>query len=367
MMNVLFTPYTIGTLELQNRFIRSATHEYMASEDGFVTDKMLDFYERLARGRIGLIIPGFAYVHPSGKSSPRQAGIYDDKFIPGFRKLVDVIHREGSKVALQIVHGGRQCLPEECGGTPLAPSAVEDSSVGLVPQALMEQEILEIKDAFVRAAERVRRAGFDAVQLHCAHGFLLSEFISPHTNRRTDKWGGSTENRTRLIVEIVHGIRHTLGRDYPVLVKLNSEDGLKRGGLTPRESVKVARLIAQAGIDAIEVSGGIREAGAVAARLNILSPEKEAYFRKAAAKIKAATGLPVALVGGIRSRGVMESLITSGTADLISMSRPFIREPDLVVKMQDQNKQIADCISCNGCFDPNGIRCALISDKDADV
>lgn len=366
-MSVLFNAYPIGTLTLENRFIRSATHEYMASEDGFVTDQMLRFYQRLARGRIGLIIPGFAYVHPRGKSSPRQAAIYDDRFIPGYERLVDVIHREGGKVALQIVHGGRQCEPEQCGGTPLAPSAVEDPSVGMVPQALTEQEILEIKDAFVRAAERVRKAGFDAVQLHCAHGYLLSEFISPHTNRRTDKWGGSTENRTRLIVEIVREIRLTLGRDYPVLIKLNSEDGLKRGGLTPRESVKVAQLIAKAGIDAIEVSGGIREAGAVAARRNILSPEKEAYFRKAAAKIKATTGLPVALVGGIRSRSVMESLITGGTADFISMSRPFIREPDLMVKMQDQNKQVADCISCNGCFDPNGIRCALITDQEAKV
>lgn len=366
-MSVLFTPYRIGTLMLENRFIRSATHEYMASDDGFVTDQMLRFYRRLARGRIGLIIPGFAYVHPCGKSSPRQTAIYDDRFIAGHQRLVDVIHDEGGKVALQIVHGGRQCAPEHCGCTPLAPSAIEDTSVGLVPQALTEHEILEIKDAFVRAAERARRAGFDAVQLHCAHGFLLSEFISPHTNRRTDKWGRSTENRTHLIVEIVHEIRHALGREYPVLVKLNSEDGLKRGGLTPRESVKVARLIGQAGIDAIEVSGGIREAGAVAARLNILSPEKEAYFRKAAAKIKAATGLPVALVGGIRSRGVMESLIDSGTADFISMSRPFIREPDLVVKMQDQNKQLADCISCNGCFDPNGIRCALITDQETNV
>ena len=366
-MSVLFSAYRIGTLTLENRFIRSATHEYMASEDGFVTDQMLHFYRQLARGRIGLIIPGFAYVHPRGKSTPRQAAIYDDRFIPGYERLVDVIHREGGKVALQIVHGGRQCEPEQCGGTPLAPSAVEDPSVGMVPQALTEHKILKIKDAFVRAAERVHRAGFDAVQLHCAHGYLLSEFISPHTNRRTDKWGGSTENRTRLLVEIVREICHVLGRDYPVLIKFNSEDGLKRGGLTPRESVKVARLIAEAGIDAIEVSGGIREAGAVAARLNVLSPEKEAYFRKAAAKIKATTGLPVALVGGIRSRSVMESLISGGTADFISMSRPFIREHDLVVKMQDQNKQVADCISCNGCFDPNGIRCALITDQETKV
>jgi len=365
--NELFEPINIGKLTLKNRFMRSATHEWLASDEGFVTDRMIDFYRKLAQGDIGLIVPGYAYVDPSGKSSVRQGAIYDDRFIPGYQKLVNAVHQYDSKIALQIVHGGRQVKLRLIGThTPLAPSAVKDSSSGITPKEMSEEEIQYIKQKFVEAIVRAKEAGFDACQLHIAHGFLLSEFISPYTNRRQDRWGGSTENRSRFILEIIREARKLVGEEFPIFAKLNSTDGV-RDGLTPEESARVARLLASAGVSLIEVSGGIAEAGDVAARSNILEPEQEAYFASAGrlirTTVKQAVGeqTQVALVGGLRSLSVMQRIIREGVADIISMCRPFIREPDLVLKFKRGEKERADCISCNGCYSPKGVRCAVIS------
>lgn len=366
MDRILFQPIEVGGITLKNRFMRSATHEWLATDEGFVTDKMLDFYQTLAQGGVGLIIPGYAYVDPGGKSSVRQNAIYDDKFIPGYQALVKMVHQYGAKIALQIVHGGRQSKPELIGmQTPLAPSAVYDKSSGITPRAMTKTEIKYMQEQFVAAIKRSKKAGFDAVQLHIAHGFLLSEFISPYTNQRTDDYGGSTENRCRFILEIIQKAKEEVGDDFPIFAKLNSTDGIA-GGLTEEESARVAKLLATAGVSLIEVSGGIAEAGAIAARKNILTTEQEAYFLPAARLIKqalkeTAVNTRVALVGGLRSLGVMHQIVVNGDADLISLSRPLIREPDLILKFQRDEKERADCISCNGCYSPEGIRCVLIN------
>ncbi len=360
--NILFEPITIGNITLKNRFMRSATHEWLANDEGKMTDRMLDLIRTLAQGGVGLIIPGYSYIDASGKSTNRQGAIYDDEFIPGYRELVKVIHENGSKTALQVVHGGRQSKPDLINDTPMAPSAVEDTSTGIVPREMTEEDIEYIKNKFVEAALRTRKAGFDAVQLHVAHGFLLSEFISPYTNRRIDKWGGSTENRCRFIEEIITEIRQRTDNGFEIFVKLNSTDGIE-GGLTEEESAKVASRLAAAGVSMIEVSGGMGEAGNITARTEILDPEQEAYFASGAKKIKAAVPeeCTVALVGGLRSLPVMNEIVTSGTADMISLSRPFIREPDLVQKLKNGEKERVDCISCNGCYVPEGIRCVVIN------
>ncbi len=363
----LFESTKVGGVELRNRFMRSATHEWLASDEGYVTDRMLDFYQTLARGEIGLIVPGYSYIEPTGKSSKRQGAIYDDSFIPGYKKLTDVVHEEGGAIALQIVHGGRQVKPDLIeGDAPLAPSEVRDSSTGIIPREMTDEEIARIKTKFVEAVERSRKAGFDAVQLHIAHGFLLSEFISPYTNRRNDRWGGSTENRCRLILEIIEGARKKVGDDFPIFAKLNSTDGIE-GGLSAEESARVAALLSSAGVSLIEVSGGIGEAGEIAARSYILQPEDEAYFASGARLIKQAVGerTKVALVGGLRSLEVMQRMVDNGNTDIVSMSRPFIREPDLVLKLKKGKKQKGDCISCNGCYCPDGIRCVILESESA--
>ncbi len=358
-MDILFTPVKIGSITIKNRFARSSTHEYLSSKDGEVTERLIDIYRDLAKGGVGLINTGFAYVHSSGKVSLKQNAIYDDKFIDGWRKIVNVVHNYDTKIALQIVHGGRQVRPKFITGEPLAPSSVTDSSTGVTPKEMTIKEIENVRKAFVDAIRRGKEAGFDAVQLHIAHGYLLSEFISPYTNRRTDKYGGNTENRTRIIVEILNMAREVVGRDYTIFAKLNSEDCIK-GGLTIDETEKVAKILAENTLDAIELSGGIAEAGSVSARPDIDSPEKEAYFFPFAKKIKEITNLPLILVGGIRSLSVMLKLINSGYVDMIAMSRPFIREPDFVNKLKSGVSTKSECISCNGCFNPRGIRCSQI-------
>ena len=361
MKDTLFSPIQMGTLETPNRFVRSATNDYMADNDGRITGRQIELYRRLAEGGIGLIITGFLYVHPTGKASPGQTGIYSDDHIPGLRSLTDTVHKAGSIIAAQIVHGGRQARPKICGGEAIAPSAVEDTKTKVRPREMSGDEVESVIRWFVDASVRVQKAGFDAVQLHAAHGYLLSQFISPHTNRRNDHWGGTAEKRSRIIFAILQKVREAAGQGYPVFIKLNVKDFLP-GGLDIRESLPLAVSLDKAGIDAIEISGGMMEAeGTPTVQTDILSPDREAYFRMFAEQIKPEIQCPLILVGGIRSARVMEQLIQNGTADMVSMCRPFIREPDLVAKFQ-QNKEKADCISCNKCFNPRGIRCPHVED-----
>lgn len=361
---MIFDPITVCNLELQNRFVRSATHEYLAEEDGTPTSRLGDVYEELAKNEVGLIITGYSYVLPGGQSDILQQGIYDDRFIEPYRKITERVHRYRSKIVLQIVHGGRQANVSDEYPVPIAPSAVKDGHSAVVPREMTEEEILEIIEAFTKAAVRAKKAGFDGVQLHCAHGFLLSNFISPYTNRRTDSWGGSVENRTRIITEIVRRIKEETGNSFPILVKLNATDGFQPGcskkaeiGLDITQAVEIAKLLEKAGVCAIEVSGGIGEAGGVTIRTAINAPAKEAYFRDCSKTIKDAVNIPIILVGGIRSLQVINYLLENRFADLVSMSRVFISEPDIVLKFKSGQVKKARCVSCNLCFDPEGISC----------
>jgi len=354
-----FDPIEIRGIKLRNRFIRSATNESLAGEKGEVTDRLLNFYKPLAKGGIGLIIPGYSYILPEGQSSFRQSGIYDDFFIDGYRKLVNVIKSDEAKTFLQIVHGGHQSNPELTGLPVWSPSIIKSRITNKYEREMDDEKIQEVINSFIQGALRAKAAGFDGVQLHIAHGFLLSNFISPYTNRRKDKWGGSTQNRCRIIKEIIEGIKSECDLDFPIAIKLNCEDGVS-GGMDLSEGVRVAVEISKCGIDLIEVSGGIREAAGFAVRPNITSEDKEAYFSESARLVKQATGKPVALVGGIRSIKIINHLLENNICDLISMSRPFIREPDLLNRFKNKEKNVADCISCNNCFSKEGTHCSQL-------
>ncbi|MCL7476065.1 MAG: NADH:flavin oxidoreductase [ANME-2 cluster archaeon] len=353
---MLFEPIDINGLHIPNRFVRSATHEWLAEEDGTPTPAIGDMYEELAKYEVGLIISGYSYVDPAGKSSQRQQGIYDDRFIGPYSKITERVHKYGSKIALQVVHGGRQALVTQEYPQTMAPSAVKDTSSGKMPRAMTEKQILATIEDFARSVCRAQAASFDAVQLHVAHGFLLSSFISPYTNRRTDKWGGSVENRTRIIAEIIRRGRELVGEDFPIMVKMNATDGFGDKGLDAPECVEIAGALEKAGVCAIEVSGGISEAGEVMSRRGINVPGREAYFRDYARMIKQGVGIPVMLVGGMRSRALMEEMLEGGYADMVSLSRPLIREPDIVVKFREGAME-AECTSCNRCFDESGVKC----------
>jgi len=360
---MIFDPITLCNMDLQNRFVRAATHESMAEKDGKPTSKLGNLYEELAKNDVGLIITGFSYVLPSGQSVIYQQGIYDDRFIEPYLKITEMVHRYRSKIILQIVHGGRQAAISEEYPVPMAPSEIKDELSGVVPREMTEQEILEVIEAFTKAAIRAKKAGFDGVQLHCAHGFLLSNFISPYTNRRADHWGGSVGNRARIVTEIVKRIKELAGADFPILVKLNATDGFRPNsqradmGIEISQAIETAKILEKAGVCAIEVSGGMSKTSGETIRLAINSPTKEAYFREYSKAIKKAVNIPVILVGGIRSLSVMEHLLENGFADMVSMSRTFICEPDLVLQLKSGKTTKARCVSCNLCFDIEGIKC----------
>ena len=347
---MLFEPFSFSGLSLRNRLVRSATYEKRADEDGFVTESLIELYEDLTRGGIGLMITGNALVHPSGRTIPQMTCIHSDIYIQGLRKLTTAVHELDGVIAIQLVHGGRQSFPILLGGNdPLAPSAVYDTSTKIMPRAMTDTEIWEIIDAFADAARRARITGFDAVQIHGAHGYLVSEFLSPYTNRREDYWGGDEERRFHFLEEVYKAMRKEVGEDYPVMIKMNADD-LMEGGLKVDEAVKIAVRLEELGLDAVEVSGGMYESSRKPVQPDILNPDDEAYFRNGGRAFKSKLHIPVILVGGMRSTSIMEEVLQRGEADLISLSRPLIREPDLPNKFRE-GKEKADCISCNGCMD----------------
>ncbi len=346
---MLFEPFSFAGLNLKNRIVRSATYEKRADDDGFVTGALIEFYEDIAKGGAGLIISGNVLVHTSGRSVPQMLCIHNDFYIDKLKRLTDAVHNLGGTIVIQLVHGGRQAFPSLLGGgQPVAPSVVYDPSTRITPRAMSDDEIWEVIDSFGDAARRAIYAGFDGVQLHAAHGYLINEFLSPHTNRRDDYWGGDEERRFHFAEEVYRAIRREAGESCPVLIKMNADDFIE-GGLVAEESVRIAKRLEDMGVCSFEVSGGMYESGNKTAQPEILKPEQEAYFRPAAGLFKGRLRMPVMLVGGMRSRQVMEDVLLKGDADLISLARPLVREPDLPHKMA-RGKEKADCISCNGCM-----------------
>jgi 2,4-dienoyl-CoA reductase-like NADH-dependent reductase (Old Yellow Enzyme family) len=359
---VLFSSIQIGPVTISNRFVRSATHEFMAERDGSVSTRLVKLLRSLAEGQVGLIITGHAYVNPDGKASPFQTAVYDDRFIPGLKKITQAVHEYPSRIFLQISHAGRQTKEKLCGCTPLAPTSLFEPTFEVQPREMTPKDIKRVISDFISAGVRAKQAGFDGIQLHIAHGYLLSSFISPYTNRRTDEWGGNSENRAKIVVRIIQGIQNKLGPDFPMIVKLNSTDFIP-GGLSFEGSVLLAKLLEERGVNGIEVSGGMAEAGKGSVWKGLRPEEKEGYFVNNASRIKDAVSIPVFGLGGIRSVSVMEKIITEGRADLISLSRPFIQDPGLVKKIHQGTVEKSGCISCNKCFNPRGIRCAVSSTK----
>jgi len=250
-------PKKIGTIEIKNRFVRSATFEGMASEDGYVTEKHLELYKNLAKGGVGLIITGYAYILESGRAFDKQTGASKDEFIPGLSKIAEIVHKNGKdcKVALQIAHCGRQSRILE---NTIAPSALEEKLTKKLPREMTKEEIRETVGAFAQAIRRAKEANFDAVQLHGAHGYLITQFLSPYINKRTDDYGGSLENRTRFLEEIYNESVELVGKEYPIFIKMNGVDFIE-GGTTISESTQVAKMLERIGYAAIEVSAGIWE------------------------------------------------------------------------------------------------------------
>jgi 2,4-dienoyl-CoA reductase-like NADH-dependent reductase (Old Yellow Enzyme family) len=377
--SILFTEKKIGSVTIKNRFVRSATFESAANDNGTVGEEYAKIYKRLARGNVGLIITGMISISEDGKSYERQAGLDSDKSIDGFAAMNDEIHRNGSRIFAQICHGGRQSLMN--GKFPKSASlGIPDLIYQVLPRPMNDKEISGVIKAFSEAADRALKSGFDGIQIHAAHGYLISDFLSPFANRRTDEWGGDRERRFRLLKRVYESIREAVGQDFPVTAKINVSDHAPWGGITLDESAEHIGQLVQMGIDAIEISCGTgafsmfsQSRGKVPSRelsktmpvplqpfasflLKTVYPERKYAFEEgynlwATQKIRSVMGdTPLIVVGGLRTPDFMESMVQDGKADFVSLCRPLISEPLLVKRWSEGNMKQPICSNCNKCF-----------------
>jgi len=380
MMSVLFEPVRIGNLEIKNRFIRSATYFALSDEDGHISRQSIELMKTLAENEVGLIMTGFAYVLKSGQVGPDMNGIQDDDHIPAYKEMTKAVHEAGGRIAMQIVHGGAGSLnAAQTGGEYMAVSLIDNlPEFGREAREMKEEDIQEIIEAFGQAARRAQEAGFDGVQIHGAHGYLVSQFLSPRTNQRSDRWGGNLENRMRFVIEVTRSVKRHVDDDFPVMIKLGGRDYLQPGdqlvwgrsrggtpksdktdssdkevGLTIEEGAEAARALENEGISFIEISNGFIGTSSYKINVGITSPEQEAYFLQDARVIRQKTSGPLGLVAGLRSIPVMEEIVSSGVVDCIALCRPLIREPGLIRRWKNGDTRPAECISCGGCFNPD--------------
>lgn len=343
----LFAEGRLGPLLTRNRLVRAGTSETMAEPGGGVTEALLSLYRRLAEGGVGTIFTGHLYCHERGKYLRRQTGIHDDGLLPDLRRLSEAVHSGGGLVLAQIAHAGSQSRVADV--HPLAPSAVPNALTGRPVPAASDEEITEALEAFAAGARRAIDAGFDGVHIHGANGYLISEFLSPLTNRRDDGWGGDIGRRSRFLIEVIRAVRAVVPADRALTLKLGLVDA-PEDGLTLDESVRVAAHAVDAGVDAVEVSCGVmvrigdsareyvavdrrRAAGDLLMHRLFSPPAEEAYFMPWARALRRDVNTTVVAVGGMRRTETMCALLESGDADFIAMARPYIREPDLAAQL----------------------------------
>jgi 2,4-dienoyl-CoA reductase-like NADH-dependent reductase (Old Yellow Enzyme family) len=366
-MKKLFETTSINGLELKNRFIRSATWERKADDRGYMTERLMKVYEDLADGGAAAIITGYAYVIEEEQPNARMMGIYNDSFIDEYKKLTGSVHSRGSKIILQIVYGGSFSWFNTAERVIWGPSAVTNKVTNVTPKEMTKAEIKTLVEAFGDAALRAKKSGFDGVEIHGAHSYMLNMFLSPFFNVREDEYGGSSENRARIICEIYDNARSKTGKDFPILIKLNCSDFMGDKGFTFEECKALSIDLAARGIDAIEISGGPVFRAPKPDKDPSNFPEevidKESYFAAYAKEIADSVNIPVLLVGGHRSIEKIEDILNNTRIEYFSISRPLLSEPDLISKWEKDRNVKPRCTSCGKCFHDDGNDCILDRDK----
>lgn len=382
-----FAPARLGPVSLRNRIIKAATFEGR-TPDHVVTDSLVDFHRRVAAGGVGMTTVAYLAVSREGCGTPNEIAL-SDKAVPGLTRLTEAIHAEGAKACAQVGHAGAVAAATGLQGR--SPSRIFSPLAMRFTKPLTEPEILAVVDDFAAAARVVADSGFDAIELHFGHGYLISEFLSPKLNHRHDSWGGTLENRARLARRVAHAVRARVDGEVAVLAKLNMDDGVP-GGFWVDEAVNVAQMLdADGTLDAIELTGGsslqnpmylfhgeapIRELGATfppalrpgfkvaAGSFMKTYPYSEAYFRDLARQFVEAIDTPVILLGGVNKRATIEQAMRDGFG-FVAMARALLREPDLVNKMIDEQRTEGLCIHCNKCMATiyDGTRCVLVEDR----
>ncbi len=331
-MKKLFDEVKLNNLTIKNRLVRSATWEGIAALDGSIDKRSFEIYEELAKGGVGLIIGGFTSVAENDYYFDGMMRLSRDSLIPQYKKLTDLVHQENCKIIAQLALG-----------------AFYRSGAQIEPDYMTADEIKTVIQQFAEAAKRAEKAGFDGVQIHAAHFFFLSRFISPRVNHRTDIYGGNTDNRMRILLEIMDGIREVCP-DLHITIKINSSD-FTFGGLEQDESLYISKRLSAFGIDSIEVSGNGTSVGGIKAHVN------EAYFLDFAAKLADEVQTPIILVGGLRAKDTMEDVLNTTKIELLSLSRPLLREPDFPNRLRDDENAVSKCVSCNRCYSSDCHKC----------
>ncbi|MTI69092.1 MAG: NADH:flavin oxidoreductase [Firmicutes bacterium] len=359
-MKSLFDKTKIKSLDLKNRFIRSAVWMKMANVDGHLNENIIKTYEELAKGGVGLILSGYAFISKDEQPNSKMLGIYNDSFIDEYKVLTEKVHENDSKIALQIAYGGSQSNhPDAKKMNILGPSAIENKVTKITPKKATKKELKDIVKKFANAAVRAKKANFDAIEIHAAHGYFLSQFLTPLYNKRKDEYGGNIHNRARIIYETIEEVRKRVGSEYPIMIKLNFDDFMGKEGLTKEESLEVFKRVDELGVDIIEVSA-VNESsgkGLAPARTNINSLDEQSYFKEVTEKIASTVNAKVILMGGNRNVDLMNDILNNTEIEYFSIGRPLLCEPDLINKWKENKKNTPKCISCNKCFDTEPNSC----------
>jgi 2,4-dienoyl-CoA reductase-like NADH-dependent reductase (Old Yellow Enzyme family)/NADPH-dependent 2,4-dienoyl-CoA reductase/sulfur reductase-like enzyme len=330
-------------MKIKNRISMSPMVTNFATLSGQLTERQIKHYEARAKGGAGLIITESCYVHPGGKGGPTRLGLWSDEHIQGFKELANRVHRYDARIVAQIHHAGGLCKPELIGEYPVSCSGVPNPITGVVPRCLTVQEIGEVVAMFGQAARRAKEAGLDGIELHGAHGYLIDQFLSPLSNKRNDRYGGSLSKRMTFLLEVVDSVQKAAGRDFPLLVRYNGDEFVQ-GGLTVDEATVIARVLEKSGVTALDISAG-REMAVVTGAV------PQGYLTHLAEAVKKVVDIPVACVGRIREFGMAEEILQSNKADLINLGRPLLADPELPKKWADGRlHEVRRCTSCNeGC------------------
>ncbi len=344
----VFEPAVINGMTLSNRFVRSATWEGMATEDGFCTPELTRVLVRLAQGDVGLIISSHSTVSPEGQAGVKQVAVWGDEFIPDLHSMTAQVHAAGGKIVMQLNHAGNRAATKITRQTAMGPQQFKNED-GTSSREMDKEDIRKTVENFAAAARRAQAAGFDGVQVHASHGYLLSSFLSPYFNKRSDEYGGTVENRARFLLEVLTAVSAAVGDDFPVMVKMNAADFLP-GGLSVQDMLQTAALLEAAGVDAIEISGGTNLSGRfIPFRPGKIAPAAEGYYREEAIKYKAMIKVPLILVGGFRSLKTAEKFLQEGICDFVALCRPLICEPELISRWKAGDSRPAACVSDNLC------------------
>lgn len=361
-MKVLFEETKLGNIFVQNRFVRSATWENMTTEDGHLTDKLCKIYENLAKSGVGLIITGYANIIKEEQPNHGMMGIYDDSFIDEYKKLTNIAHNYNSKIIMQVAYGGTKTKFNLGKRIIYAPSEVAERSTNVVGKAMTKEDINYIINSFANAAKRIQKSGFDGIEIHGAHTYLINQFLSPYYNRRTDEYGGSLNNRMRFLLEIYNKVREKVGDKFTILIKLTASEFFQ-GGLTFDETKFICKKLEEIGVDAIEITGNVHGKakpmiGEVFDRYRI---QEEGYFIEYAKIISNEINIPIITVGGFKNIDKIEKLLNETNIDFWGLSRPLLAEPDLIKRWKAGNRKAAICLSCSKCRTSKGNYCTIFN------